>query len=209
MMSLLKGAMAAVLAAALLAFGMGFVGFAASVHRAEPQEPLPEADAIVALTGGSLDRLATGMRLLTEGRGRRLLISGVNPQVSDEELIRVLDAPPQLFACCVDVGRLAEDTLGNAAESAAWARRNGFDQIILVTDDYHMPRSLAELQIAMPNAKITPYPIRTRIAEPNAWQTSLRTAGLLCEEYVKLLVIRAREGLLAIDRREEPSEPTA
>lgn len=209
MTSVVKGAMFAVMAAAVLAFGLGFVGFATSVHRAAPQEPLPEADAIVALTGGSRERLATGMRLLTEGRGRRLLISGVNPRVSDEELIALLEAPRELFACCVDVGRLAEDTLGNAAESAAWAQRNGFDQIILVTDDYHMPRSLAELERAMPGARITPYPVRTRMTEPGAWQTSLRTAVLLGEEYVKLLIIRAREGLLSLDQPAAPSEPTA
>ena len=66
---------------ALVAFIAGFWSFAQNVRR-EADEP-PQAQAIVALTGGSLERLTTGVRLLEERKGERLLISGVNRIVTD------------------------------------------------------------------------------------------------------------------------------
>ena len=118
---------------ALVAFVAGFWGFAQNV-RQEAEEP-PQAQAIVALTGGSLERLTTGVRLLEERKGERLLISGVNRIVTDGELYHALNVDPAVGECCIDVGRSAEDTLGNASETAAWAREHRYTDIILVTDD--------------------------------------------------------------------------
>ena len=67
----------------VLAFVADFWSFATRV-RQPPEEP-PHAQAIVALTGGSLERLSTGVRLLEERKGERLLISGVNRIVTDAE----------------------------------------------------------------------------------------------------------------------------
>jgi uncharacterized SAM-binding protein YcdF (DUF218 family) len=198
-MSVLKGVFLALLTSVFIGFWLGLVGFAENIRTSRPPTPLPEADAIVALTGGTRARLDEGMRLLAEGRGRRLLISGVNPKVKDAELAALLTGPPELFACCVDLGRYAEDTLGNAAETAAWARRNSFSRIILVTDDYHLPRSLAELRTALPEADLIGYPVATRLATENVWQRDLGAAGELATEYVKFLLVRAREGLLSLD----------
>jgi len=188
------------------AFVLGFWNFAERVRR-EP-EPPPQAEAIVALTGGSLERLSTGVRLLNEQKGERLLISGVNRIVTDEELFDVLDVEPELGRCCVDLGRGAEDTLGNAAETAAWAREHRYRRLILVTDDYHMPRSYAELSLAMPEADIHPYPVRTRWTDPALWRSDLGAASRLGAEYVKYLVIRGREALIDLGRGEdEAAEP--
>jgi hypothetical protein len=81
------------LALGLIAFVIGFWRFAESVRAPEHMPPPPEADAIVALTGGSLERLETGVRLLEEKKGERLLISGVNRVVTDAELFHALNAP--------------------------------------------------------------------------------------------------------------------
>jgi len=202
-MSWLRGAFLAVMTAVVVAFGLGYVSFANGVEQARPQRPLPEADAIVALTGGDGDRLTTAMKLLQEGRGRRLLISGVNPKVDDKDVYDVLDGAPELIACCVDLGRQAKDTLGNASETAAWARRNGFSRLIVVTDDYHMPRSLAELRVALPQAQLIPYPVATRLSKPGIWQRDLTAATALGGEYVKYLAIRAREAFLTAEKPTE------
>ncbi len=198
-MSWLRGILLGAGTAAALAFLLGFWGFANTVRAPAPPKPLPEADAVVALTGGSLDRLNTGMDLLAAGHGRRLLISGVNPRVTDLELERLLRGGGALFACCVDLGRRAEDTLGNAAETAAWAKRNGFDVLIVVTDDYHMPRSLLELKLAMPDVTLAPYPVSTRLSAERRWRHDPRAAGRLAGEYVKYLLIRVREILLTLE----------
>lgn len=192
---------------AISAFVAGFWDFAERVRTPEtPPEP-PQSQAIVALTGGSLDRLSTGVRLLEEQRGERLLISGVNAIVTDEELFALLDVDPALAACCVDLGRNADDTLGNAAETASWARDHHYRRLILVTDDYHMPRSYAELSIALPEAEIHAYPVRTRYTDPNLWRSDLAAAGRLASEYVKYMIIRGREALIDVGDGDEEAPP--
>lgn len=182
----------------VVAFIAGFWNFAERV-RLEPEAP-PQAQAIVALTGGSLERLSTGVRLLQDEKGERLLISGVNRIVTDQELYEVLEVDRALGECCIDLGRSAEDTLGNASETAAWAREHRYTSLILVTDDYHMPRSHAELSLAMPEAEIYPYPVRTRWTDPALWRSDLGAATRLGGEYVKYLVIRGREAVIDFAR---------
>lgn len=185
--------------AALLAvifFLAGFWKFAERV-RAAPEAP-PQAQGIVALTGGSTERLETGVRLLEEGKGERLLISGVNRVVTDAELYHALDIDVALGECCIDIGRVAQDTLGNASEATDWAREHHFTRLILVTDDFHMPRSQTELALAMPEAEIYPYPVRTRWTDPELWRSDVSAAARLGGEYVKYLVIRGREALISL-----------
>jgi len=184
-------------------FVAGFWQFAERVRTPEEQPEPPQSQAIVALTGGSVDRLSTGVRLLEEQRAERLLISGVNDIVTDEELFALLDIDPAVARCCVDLGRDADDTLGNAAETASWARDHNYRRIILVTDDYHMPRSFAELSVALPEAEIHPYPVRTRFTDPKVWRSDLSAAGRLAGEYIKYLVIRGREALIDMTKSEE------
>lgn len=190
---------AALLAA--LVFLAGFWSFAERV-RAEPETP-PQADGIVALTGGSLERLETGVRLLEDQKGERLLISGVNRIVTDAELYHALDVAPGIGECCIDIGRAAQDTLGNASEATEWAREHRFTRLILVTDDYHMPRSYAELKLAMPEAEVFAYPVRTRFTDPAIWRSDMSAAARLGGEYVKYLVIRGREALIDLGRDDE------
>jgi uncharacterized SAM-binding protein YcdF (DUF218 family) len=190
---------------AVVAFIAGFWSFAENVRR-QADEPAP-AQAIVALTGGSLERLTTGVRLLEENKGERLLISGVNRIVTDSELYDALEVDPALGECCIDVGRRAEDTLGNASETAAWAREHRYTNIILVTDDYHMPRSQAELEVALPEAEIHPYPVRTRWTDPALWRSDLGAAMRLGGEYVKYLVIRGREALIGLGDSDTEAAP--
>jgi uncharacterized SAM-binding protein YcdF (DUF218 family) len=189
---------------AVVVFIAGFWGFAERVRA--PPGPPPQAEAIVALTGGGMERLSAGVRLLEEHKGERLLISGVNRIVTDEELFAALDIDPELARCCVDLGRNATDTLSNASEAAAWARTHNYTRLILVTDDYHMPRSQVELSLAMPEVEIHPYPVRTRWTDPALWRSDLAAASRLGAEYVKYLVISGREALIDLGR-EEADEP--
>ncbi len=185
---------------------VGFWRFAEAV-RAPAAQP-PQADAIVALTGGSLQRLSTGVALLGAHKGERLLISGVNRAVTDDELLRdALSVDPELASCCIDLGRAADDTLGNAAETATWARAHHYRRIILVTDDYHMPRSRLELSLAMPEVEIHPFPVRTRWTDPALWRSDIGAASRIGGEYAKYLIIRGREALIGLFRRAAPASP--
>ena len=71
----------------LLVFLAGFVIFAQRRRADLRRRSCVHADGIVVLTGGE-HRLAEAARLLAEGRGKRLLISGANRMTSRDDLQR-------------------------------------------------------------------------------------------------------------------------
>jgi len=136
--------------AAVFALALGFVFFAENIVAATPPAD-PHAEGIVVLTGGTA-RIDGALQLLAERRADRLLISGVNPAVTLNAISQGVDRSLRgVLECCVDLGREARDTIGNAAETRAWADQRGFKTLIVVTSDYHMPRSMTELAQAMPD----------------------------------------------------------
>jgi uncharacterized SAM-binding protein YcdF (DUF218 family) len=175
----------------IFAFLAGFVTFASTVAHYKAS-PAARADGIVVLTGGE-QRLSEAARLLAEGRGTRLLISGVNRIVSRDDLKRKSGLKEPLFDCCVDID-YAHDTSGNAEETKAWARKKGFSRLIIVTSSYHMPRSLTELARAMPDTVLEPYPVTSRNFHTERWWLHPGSARLLLSEYVKFLPSAARYG---------------
>jgi uncharacterized SAM-binding protein YcdF (DUF218 family) len=177
----------------LSAFLGGFVVFASSIGRFAPSDAV-QGDGIVVLTGGE-HRLREAARLLAEGRGKRLLISGANRIATREDLHRKSGLAPVLFNCCVDVGYDAHTTSGNAEEAKAWAGDRGFRRLIIVTSSYHMPRSLLELGRVMPELTLVPYPVVSNNFRTEAWWLHLGTARLLFSEYVKFLPSAARFGV--------------
>lgn len=193
---------------------IGLLAFADRVQRSTPAIEPAQADAIVVLTGASDDRIEAGMRLLQNGKGSRLLVSGVNREVTREELKAVTPGPDRLFDCCVDLGFDAEDTLGNAQEIAAWVEAKDFDSLIVVTSDYHMPRSLLEVRGLARNVELTPYAVRTPSLDSARWWRSGTGVRRMSLEYCKYLVVLAREGLLGLFGGEasadvEPTDPAA
>lgn len=180
-----RAAMTAVITA-LAFYAVGFVVFAARLDR-QPPENIEPADAIVALTGGE-GRLSEAVKLLDEGKGARLLITGVHPEVKPASLKKALNAPSAKFDCCVDLGRQAEDTIGNATETAQWVHTHNYRSIILVTSTYHMPRAELELKRTMPNVAITPYPVVQGTLHLDGWWDFPGTTRLLVSEYTKYIL---------------------
>jgi uncharacterized SAM-binding protein YcdF (DUF218 family) len=105
-------------------------------------------DAIVVPTGGA-GRIDRGLALLRAGAAKRMLISGVAPQVRPGELAAEYKVPRRLFACCIDLGHKAVDTQSNAEETAAWVSEHGYRSVRLVTSDWHMARARLELVHAL------------------------------------------------------------
>ena len=187
----------AALLVAVMLWGVGLMAFASRVQHSTPAADPGRAQGVVALTGGSNRRLQAAMTLLQAGRGRRLLISGVNRRATREQIrkdARAVAGP--LYDCCVDLGFEAIDTLGNARETAQWARARGYDRLILVTADYHMPRALLELRGAMPRVQLTAYPVATEDVDARVWWKSPQSLRLMVAEYSKYLVILTREAVL-------------
>ncbi|ODN72652.1 YdcF family protein [Methylobrevis pamukkalensis] len=171
----------------------GFLEFADRVSSMSAS-PAARADGIVVLTGGS-ERVKAGVDLLLAGHGRRLLISGVHPDTRAAQIGRITNVSPDIFTCCVDLDRVAANTIGNAAETAKWAGSNGFRSLLVVTSAYHMPRSLMELGDAMPGVRLVPYPVAPAINDLGAWYREADTLQLLVLEYVKYTASRIRLAL--------------
>ncbi len=184
-----------VLALLLVVVGAWLGGLVAFVARIPErvEDPNTVTDAIVVLTGGS-QRLETGLRLLVDGAAGKVLVSGVHPETTIADLVDRGAVPAAAVACCVEAGREAADTAGNAAETAEWMRRHGFDSLRLVTSSYHMPRSLLELRRALPDAVIVPHPVFPGHVDTDGWWRRPRTALLIASEYSKYLLAWVRSG---------------
>lgn len=187
-----------------LAIAVGFFIFAYSIS-VIPSGAVGLADGIVVLTGDE-DRIAEAVRLLAQGKAKRLLISGVNKSTRAPEIINKITRAPEiitlkaatgkearLFRCCVDLDRLALNTEDNAVQTTAWVRQNGFRSLIVVTSTYHMPRSLIELRQSMPDVELLPFPVKSPRLE-DQWWSDPRTAWVLGKEYLKFITAFARYG---------------
>jgi uncharacterized SAM-binding protein YcdF (DUF218 family) len=172
---------------------VGFIGFLNFVYAIERSERRPQTrtDGIVALTGGA-QRISDAIDLLAQGYASRLLISGVNERTSRAEIARLNPGQRRLFDCCVDLDYRARNTIGNAIETRRWAERNGFRSLIVVTSNYHMPRTLVELDHALPDIAKVPYAVVSPAVDPDSWWRDASTARVLLSEYAKFLAVWAR-----------------
>lgn len=177
----------------LLWFG-GFLAFMVNLPDA-PEVRSDDSDAIVVLTGGS-QRVAEAIRLLAAGEGERLLVTGVHQDVRLAELAALLpadiatDEAAAAIDCCIDLGYEADDTAGNARETAAWMRDHDFTSLRLVTADYHMPRSLFLFRCAMPDVTIVAHPVFPSAAAGRGWFENADTFDIAAGEYVKYWTTR-------------------
>ena len=171
---------------------VGLFAFADRVRGYTPAAEPARADAIVALTGPSSERVNAAIRLLEQDKGQRVLISGVNREVRRQELRALTPGSNKLFICCVDLGFEAEDTIGNAQEIAAWADAKGYDSLIVVTSDYHMPRALTEIRAASSELALTAYAVETPSLDNSRWWRAAVTARRMTLEYMKYLAALGR-----------------
>jgi uncharacterized SAM-binding protein YcdF (DUF218 family) len=169
----------------------GFALFATHVGQMSTPEDPAAADAIIVLTGGQA-RLDAALELLKSGKGERLLISGVHPSTSSGILQAATGGDTALFSCCVDIDRAALDTVGNAAESAKWVRGHAFEKVILVTNNYHMPRSLLEMGRLLDKEELDPYPVVNSKLDNGGWIVRPDALRVLFTEYNKYLAALAR-----------------
>lgn len=169
----------------------GLVVFAEAIPD-RPADDGSTTDAIVVLTGGS-GRIEVGLEQLAEGRAKKLFVSGVPRGVLLAELPGLANAAPERIACCVVLGHEADNTTGNARETAAWMMAEGFRSLRLVTSNYHMPRSLLEFRRAMPGVEIVPHPVIPERVRQNDWWRWPGTTMLIVTEYSKYLLALARQ----------------
>ena len=103
-----------------------------------------EIEGIVVLTGDKF-RILEGLKILNSEIGYKLLISGVNKEISIEEIKKEFPKFNQLFNCCVELESISTNTFENVREIFFWKKNNNIKNILLITSDYHLPR--VELEV--------------------------------------------------------------
>jgi uncharacterized SAM-binding protein YcdF (DUF218 family) len=149
------------------------------------------ADGIVVLTGGTA-RVTDALELLASGRGKRLLITGVNAGTTNGDIARQTVEYDRFLSCCVDLDYSALNTLGNAVQARIWANKHNFHSLIVVTSSYHMPRALAELAHQLPDAALIPFPVVSDRLRVEPWWSNGGTTRLVLSEYLKYLFAKVR-----------------
>lgn len=182
------------LALALIVLWLGGLGWFVTSSLLLRGDPSTPTDAIVVLTGGRL-RLETGLVLFAAGGAKKLFISGVNQRVDRTELLRPFGPAADRAACCIVLGHAADNTLGNAQETAAWMGQEDYRSLRLVTSWYHMQRSLLEFGRAMPDIAIVAHPVFAQRLEPERWWSWYGAAELIIGEYHKYMATWLRQAL--------------
>ncbi|MEO0328048.1 MAG: YdcF family protein [Pseudomonadota bacterium] len=167
-----------------------YVQFAWQIKFPETIEKVEHADAIVVFTGDG-NRISPAVDLLQGRYGKRLLISGVNHKTSVDALRHAVSASEALFNCCVDLDYLAYDTRGNALNTSYWAHFHDYERLIVVTSDYHMPRSLLLMQQAMPDVTLKPAPVVSKTMQEKSY-FSVLISPVTLYEFGKYLIARFR-----------------
>jgi uncharacterized SAM-binding protein YcdF (DUF218 family) len=163
----------------------GLLWFVAVIPKPGP-EITGNTDGVVVLTGGT-GRLEEGLRLLSAGRAKKLFVSGVYRGVDVAALLRLARQTPGSLECCIMLGYDADNTVGNARETASWMKAQGYRSLRLVTSSYHMPRSVLEFRRLMPDVRLVPHPVFPVRFKHTQWWLWPGTAGLIAREYNKYL----------------------
>ena len=126
---------------------LGFLWF--TVALPQPAQEMT-TDAVIVPTGGA-GRIAQGLQVLDDGLAQRMLVSGVDPEVTPDEFAAQFEVDEARMECCVTLGFAAVDTRSNAAETAQWVEDNDIASLRLVTTDWHMRRAAGELNRTLPD----------------------------------------------------------
>ena len=132
---------------AVLVWALGFLWFATFLP--QPAEAV-STDAVIVPPGGA-GRISHGLEVLDDGLAGRMLVTGVDPEVTEDEFAAEFEVDAAQMDCCVTLGFVAVDTRGNAAETAEWVRANDITSLRLVTTDWHMRRAARELSRTLPD----------------------------------------------------------
>src|SRR3954454_20397601 len=117
-----------------------------------------QTDGIIAFSGEP-QRFPVALSLLAGQRAQRLFLVGLD---NADVVSRLRHERPDLFACCVDVDARSGTTREDAELAARWVHDHRLRSITVVTDKYHMPRALLELDAVLPDIEKVAYPLEVQ-----------------------------------------------
>ena len=166
--------------------------------------PINISSKIVILTGGT-NRIKEGFEVIDKLEKKsianlKILVSGTGKgftKLSLQEQLNV-NFDLRLIECCVKLDSVSQDTYSNATETSKWVSENNIEEILLITSNYHIPRSILEFRNKMPNLKILFYPIKPKQHQINKWLKSFETFSLVFIEYCKYIIANIRINIFRI-----------
>lgn len=161
----------------------GFIWFGQKINEYVDDKE-EHTDAIAVLTGGR-NRITEAVRLFNNKEADHLFISGVEKNTSLRDILKksnlVVYNPGG-----VELGHKATNTVENALEIKEWIEKNDIRSLRLITSNYHIPRSLAEIESYDLPLKIIVHPVYSENVSQYWWQ-SWGTFKLIFGEYNKYL----------------------
>ena len=162
------------------------------------KDPINLSSNVVILTGGT-NRIKEGFEVIYKLDKKSItnlnvLVSGTGKGFSKLSLQEKLNPgfDLRLIECCVELDSVSQNTYSNAIETSKWVSKNNIEEILLITSNYHIPRSILEFQNKMPNLKILYYPIIPKKHQINKWLKSFETFSLVSIEYCKYIIANIR-----------------
>jgi uncharacterized SAM-binding protein YcdF (DUF218 family) len=161
-------------------------------------DPLEPADAIITVSGNGPDRLTTAVRLLHDGLGRVLIISGGPYRLGTRSRNSAIVMRDQVVAAGVPPQRVLVDdratsTHENAVGTAGLMETHSLRTAILVTSPYHARRAGLIFARVFRSRGLA---VRVRSAEESffevrRWWIRGRDRHLVAREYLKLVAALA------------------
>ncbi|NLZ18315.1 MAG: YdcF family protein [Desulfobulbaceae bacterium] len=144
-------------------------------------EPVPEKSGAIVVFLGDARRIEAGVDLLKKGNAPQLILSP-----TPQHVVRRL--PAELAQQLIKEDK-ARTTFENALYTSRLARSHNIHSLVLVTSDYHMPRSYFLLQALLlgQNTSIYRYPVQSGRTNSSVFPPrSTRDAKILYNEMVEL-----------------------
>jgi uncharacterized SAM-binding protein YcdF (DUF218 family) len=117
------------------------------------------ADCAIVVTGGA-GRVREGFDLLSEQKVKKLIISGVHPEVRLRELFNQWTLQPQLTEDNIVLEKRSETTWGNAQQSLPIVEALRCRDILLVSSATHMNRAYRTFRAVFPEGiEIKPWSV--------------------------------------------------
>ena len=165
----------------VISFLAGFLKFYLSIKNYKIQDN-SYIEGIAVLTGGK-GRIAEGIKVSKKNPKSFLLISGVDKSVNIEEII------PKDFLKekRVFIDKKSETTLDNANAIIKWSYKNNIKNILIITSDYHMPRSMLVLSKKGKGLNFYSNPVISNLDFGKNLLKDIKVLQFLFEEYFKFL----------------------
>ncbi|MDR0580537.1 MAG: YdcF family protein [Holosporaceae bacterium] len=121
---------------------------------------------VVVLTGDSR-RITHAFNLVKSSGAKNIFISGVY----EKTLIKdIWPREENSGNSKVFLGKQAKNTSENAQEINEWVKRNNVSEILLITSDYHIPRSMMELKYCNNSLQVHPYGVKSEFDRGFIWR---------------------------------------